>query len=126
MVTVRQWQPLVSFVLYWRDAALTAIEHFERAQKHALGLHTFGRLGAVSDPAYLEGLLEVMQAEHPTLSRVGSTIAAAAKTQWYAWHVNCPDLPVHAERRMFLSFAAVVHYRNYARVVVVMLSLRAS
>ena len=125
-MTVRQWQPLVSFVLYWRDAALTAIEHFERAQKHALGLHTFGRLGAVSDPAYLEGLLEVMQAEHPTLSRVGSTIAAAAKTQWYAWHVNCPDLPVHAERRMFLSFAAVVHYRNYARVVVVMLSLRAS
>ena len=61
MVTVRQWLPLVSFVLYWRDAALTAIEHFERAQKHALGLHTFGRLGAVSDPAYLEELLAVMQ-----------------------------------------------------------------
>ena len=38
MVTLRQWQPLVAFVLYWRDAALQAIDHFERAQKHVLGL----------------------------------------------------------------------------------------
>ena len=103
MVTLRQWQPLVAFVLYWRDAALQAIDHFERAQKHVLGLHTFSRLSAVADPAYLEDLFAVMQQEKPTLSRVGSTIAAAAKTQWYAWHVNCPHLPVHAERRMLLS-----------------------
>ena len=108
MVTLRQWQPLGNFVLYWRDAALTAIDHFERAQKHVLGLHTFSRLSAVADPQYLEELLAVMQSKKPTLSQVGSCISAAAKTQWYAWHVNCPsshvthacDLPVHAERRM--------------------------
>ena len=100
MVTLRQWLPLVNFVLYWRDTALTAIDHFERAQKHVLGLHTFSRLSAVADPAYLEELLAVMQSEKPTLSWVGSCIAAAAKPQWYAWHVNYPDFPVHAERRM--------------------------
>ena len=103
MVTLRHWQPLLMFVLSWRDAALQHIDHFERAQKHVLGLHTFSRLSAVADPAYLEELLAVMQQEKLTLSRVGSCIAAAAKTQWYAWHVNCPDLPVHAERRMLLS-----------------------
>ena len=51
MVTLRQWQPLVNFLLYWRDAALTALDHFERAQKHTLGLHTFSRLATVADPA---------------------------------------------------------------------------
>ena len=68
MVTLRQWRPLVAFVLYWRDAALQAIDHFERAQKHVLGLHTFSRLSAVVDPAYLEELLAVMQQEKPTQS----------------------------------------------------------
>lgn len=100
VTTVRQWLPLVNFVLYWRNAAMDALDHFEKLQKHSLGLHTFSKLGAVYDPRFLDELMAVMLQDKASLGRVTTSIASAARTQWYTWHIYCPDLPIHQERRM--------------------------
>jgi hypothetical protein len=81
---------------------MAAIEHFEKSQKHMVGMHTFSKLSQVQDPAFLEDLLTVMTAERPSMGKFANTVANCAKKQWCCWHVHCPDLPVHAERRMCL------------------------
>ena len=95
-------QHCAAAVAYWRVAAVNALDHFEKAQKSQLGLHTFAKMASVMDPKFLEPLMTVMSAEKPNLSKVAVAMSAAARRQWYCWHVMCPDSPVHDERSMHL------------------------
>ena len=97
----------MKFVLHFGEEGLTAVDHFERSQRHAVGVHTFSNLGSVSDQQFLEPVLSALSADKPTVSHFASTVAKCAKTQWFTWHIMCPTNPVHPERRMSPELAFV-------------------
>ena len=99
---MRQWAPLVTFVLHWGDRAHEALRQFERGQKEGLSLHTLSKMRAVNDPVYLEDLMTVMCTPKAGLGMFRACINDCMKKQWYTWHVLHPDLPVHPERSMHL------------------------
>lgn len=99
--SVHQWVPLVCFVQYWGDAALDAVDNFERKQRHAVGMHTFSRLGAVLVPKYLESALAVLSYDRPTVAHLLAEVRKATKQQWYGWQILCEGNAIHGERRMF-------------------------
>ena len=41
--------PLVKFVLHFGEEGMKAVDHFERSQRHAVGVHTFSKMAAVAD-----------------------------------------------------------------------------
>ena len=100
---VRQWMPLVKFVLHFGEAGLHAVDHFERSQRHAVGVHTFSKMAAVADQQFLEPVLSALTCEKPTVSRFMSAVVKCTKTQWFTWQIMCPSNPVHPERRMSLT-----------------------
>ena len=94
--------PLVKFVLHFGEEGLKAVDHFERSQRHAVGVHTFSKMAAVADQQFLEPVLGALTSEKPTVSRFMSAVVKSAKTQWFTWQIMCPTNPIHPERRMFL------------------------
>ena len=113
---------MVKFVQYWGNAGLDAIDNFERKQKHTVGVHTFNKMSAVADAAYLEKALGELAAEKPTTSRFLAAINHSTRLQWYTWHVMAEGNNVHPDRSVhpliFVRVTCVARVNNAARCVV--------
>ena len=90
-------------VLHWGERALAAVRHFEQVDQRGLSVHTFRKLQAVHDPAFLESVMAVMTAPKPSVGQFMAEVTRVARQQWYHWHVMHPQMPVHAERSMHLN-----------------------
>ena len=93
--TVRQWQPVASFVTHFGERALDAVRNFQSVEKQGLSVHTFRKLGMVSDPEFLDEVMSVMSAVKPSMGTFNQAMNKACRRQWYSWHVYHPELEVH-------------------------------
>ena len=102
--TVRQWRPVVLFVLHWGERALEAVKAMEDNTK-GIGLHTLSKMRAVADPQFLEDVMAAMKDPKCNVNTFTSAVNKAASKMWYSWHVMHPELPVHQDRSVFFSLS---------------------
>lgn len=90
----------MKFADYYGESAVSALAQFEGRQKGPCGVHTFARMAAIADPQYLQPVLDVLTADHPTAGKVLAEINKAVKVQWYSWHIMSKKTDVHDDRSM--------------------------
>ena len=71
--------PLLTFITFFSEEGVAAVDNFEARQRHQVGMHAFAKLSAVADPRFLQEVLEVMQSARPTVAGLVTAVARGAR-----------------------------------------------
>lgn len=105
--------PVVQFVLYWGTRAVDAVRNFESKLKLPLGIATLRNVSALADPAFGEELLVEMAKEKTNVAHFANVLGRCIRQQWAYWQVFHPELAVHPDRRVPLSFLDSIVQDNF-------------